>query len=108
MSGFIYVATWSGFVYLAFITEAYARRIAGWRVSTHAKAPGRHKAWRFKRGRGRLIGRTVGGLHWKRHVLADAEGRPIQMFLSSGQTSDYIGARALLSSLPQAGTLLAH
>jgi hypothetical protein len=25
------------------------------------------------------------------------------MFLSAGQTSDYIGARALLSSIPQAG-----
>ena len=27
--------------------------------------------------------------------------------LSAGQTSDYIGARALLSSIPQAGALLA-
>jgi transposase len=39
--------------------------------------------------------------------LADAKGRPIHMFLSAGQTSDYIGARALLSSVPQAGALLA-
>jgi transposase len=38
--------------------------------------------------------------------LADAKGRPIGMFLSAGQTSDYIGARALLSSIPQAGALL--
>lgn len=29
------------------------------------------------------------------------------MFLSAGQTSDYIGARTLLSSIPQAGALLA-
>lgn len=29
------------------------------------------------------------------------------MFLSAGQTSDYIGARALLSSIPSAGALLA-
>lgn len=29
------------------------------------------------------------------------------MFLSAGQTSDYIGARALLASIPQAGVLLA-
>ena len=28
------------------------------------------------------------------------------MFLSAGQTSDYIGARALLSSIPRAGALL--
>ena len=42
----------------------------------------------------------------KLHVLADALGRPINMFLSAGQTSDYIGARALLASIPQAGVLL--
>lgn len=29
------------------------------------------------------------------------------MYLSAGQTSDYIGARALLASLPPAGNLLA-
>jgi transposase len=29
------------------------------------------------------------------------------MFLSAGQTSDYIGAQALLPSIPQAGALLA-
>lgn len=29
------------------------------------------------------------------------------MFLSAGQTSDYIGARALLTSIPSAGALLA-
>jgi len=59
-----------------------------------------------KEGRGRLIGRTKGGLNSKLHVLADAKGRPISMFLSAGQTSDYIGARALLSSIPQTGALL--
>jgi transposase len=60
-----------------------------------------------KEGRGRLIGRTKGGLNSKLHVVTDAKGRPIRMFLLSGQTSDYIGARALLSSIPQAGALLA-
>ena len=29
-----YVATWRGFVYVAFVVDAYARRIVGWRVST--------------------------------------------------------------------------
>ena len=33
--------------------------------------------------------------------------RPIRMFLSAGQTSDYQGARAMLSSLPKAKALLA-
>ena len=39
--------------------------------------------------------------------MADAEGRPIRFFLSAGQVSDYTGALALLSSLPQAEWLLA-
>jgi len=29
-----YVATWCGFVYVAFVIDAYARRIVGWRAST--------------------------------------------------------------------------
>ena len=28
-----YVATWAGFGYVAFVIDAYARRIVGWRVS---------------------------------------------------------------------------
>ena len=37
VSDFTYVATWSGFVYVAFIIDAYARRIVGWRVSRTAQ-----------------------------------------------------------------------
>ena len=33
VSDFTYVATWRGFVYVAFVIDAYARRIVGWRVS---------------------------------------------------------------------------
>ena len=29
-----YVSTWSGFAYVAFVIDAYARRILGWRVAT--------------------------------------------------------------------------
>jgi putative transposase len=29
-----YVSTWSGWVYVAFVTDAYARRILGWRAGT--------------------------------------------------------------------------
>ena len=32
------VATWSGFVYVAFVIDAYVRRIVGWRVSRTAHA----------------------------------------------------------------------
>ncbi len=38
VSDFTYVATWSGFVYVAFVVDAYARRIVGWRVSRTAHA----------------------------------------------------------------------
>jgi putative transposase len=34
VSDFTYVATWSGFVYVAFVIDVFARRIVGWRVST--------------------------------------------------------------------------
>lgn len=37
VSDFTYVATWSGFAYVAFIIDAYARRIVGWRVSRTAQ-----------------------------------------------------------------------
>ena len=43
----------------------------------------------------------------KLHALTDAAGRPIRMFLSAGQCSDYIGARALLEALPPAKHMLA-
>ncbi|WP_271188255.1 MULTISPECIES: IS3 family transposase [Alphaproteobacteria] len=38
VSDFTYVATWAGFVYVAFVIDAYARRIVGWRVSRTAHA----------------------------------------------------------------------
>lgn len=38
VSDFTYVATWSGFVYVAFVIDAYARKIVGWRVSRTARA----------------------------------------------------------------------
>ena len=38
LSDFTYVSTWSGFVYVAFVIDAYARRIVGWRVSKTAHA----------------------------------------------------------------------
>ena len=33
-----YVATWRGFVYVAFVIDAFARRIVGWRVSSSLSA----------------------------------------------------------------------
>ena len=36
VSDFTYVATWRGFVYVAFVIDIFARRIVGWRVSRTA------------------------------------------------------------------------
>lgn len=33
-----YVATWSGFAYVAFVTDVYSRRIVGWNVASTLKA----------------------------------------------------------------------
>jgi len=37
VSDFTYVATWQGFVYVAFVIDVFARRIVGWRVSRSAE-----------------------------------------------------------------------
>jgi transposase len=52
-------------------------------------------------GGGGLIGRTKGGMNIKLHAFCDSQGRPLSLFVTAGQVSDYIGARALLSSLPK-------
>ncbi|WP_300588425.1 IS5 family transposase [Marivita sp.] len=59
-----------------------------------------------KGGRGRLIGRTKGGMNTKLHAICDRKGRPIDLFVTAGQVSDYIGARALLRGLPKVKWLL--
>ena len=38
VADFTYVATWLGFVYVAFVIDTFARRIVGWRVSRTAHA----------------------------------------------------------------------
>ena len=37
VADFTYVATWSGFVYVAFVIDVFARRIVGWRVDRSMK-----------------------------------------------------------------------
>jgi len=70
--------------------------------SSHSVQYGRQKG-----GRGRLIGRTKGGLNTKLHAICDSLGRPLSFFVTAGQVSDYIGAAALLGSLPKVDWLLA-
>ncbi|MCR9140438.1 MAG: IS5 family transposase [Alphaproteobacteria bacterium] len=76
--------------------------------ATHLKTHRTESSLGLKKGGGgRLIGRTKGGMNSKLHAVTDAAGRPLRMFLTAGQRSDYIGARALLDGLPSADHLLA-
>ena len=75
--------------------------------ATYLKAHRTASSLRVKKGGlGRLIGRTKGGMNTKLHAVTDANGRPISLFMTAGQVSDYIGAAALLDSLPRAQWLL--
>ncbi|MFC6199541.1 MULTISPECIES: IS5 family transposase [Alphaproteobacteria] len=75
--------------------------------ATYLKAHRTASSLRGKKGGlGRLIGRTKGGMNTKLHAVTDANGRPISLFVTAGQVSDYTGAAALLDSLPRAQWLL--
>lgn len=45
-------------------------------------------------------------MNTKLHAICDSKGRPIDLFVTAGQVSDYIGARALLRGLPKVKWLL--
>ena len=79
--------------------------------ATHLKTHRTASSLGLKKGgndkRGRLIERTKGGMNSKLHTVTDALGRPMRMFLTAGQRSDYIGARTLLEGLPPAKHMLA-
>jgi len=45
-------------------------------------------------------------MNTKLHAICDSQGRPLNLFVTAGPVSDYIGARALLSSLPKVDWLL--
>jgi transposase len=45
-------------------------------------------------------------MNTKLHALCDSQGRPLNLFVTASQVSDDIGARAVLSSLPDVDWLL--
>ena len=45
VADFTYVATWRGFVYVAFVIDVFARRIVGWRVSASLRVDRQYQAW---------------------------------------------------------------
>jgi transposase len=61
-----------------------------------------------KRGGGRLISRTKGGMNTKLHAIRDSHIRPLDLFVTAGRVSDYFGARAVLRSLPKVNWLLGN
>ncbi|KIC17437.1 transposase [Leisingera sp. ANG-DT] len=40
-------------------------------------------------------------MNTKLHAICDSQGRPLDLFVTAGQVSDYIGARALVGGLPR-------
>ena len=50
--------------------------------------------------RGRLIGRTKGGMNTRLHAVTDADGRPIRFFMAAGEVSDDTGAAARPTRAP--------
>jgi transposase len=38
-------------------------------------------------------------MNTKLHAICDSQGRPLELYITAGQVSDYIGARTLLGSL---------
>ena len=46
-------------------------------------------------------------MNTKLHAVTDTSGRPVRLFITSGQVSDYTGAAVLMNSLPEADWLLA-
>jgi transposase len=53
------------------------------------------------------MGRSRGGLTTKIHAVVDAEGRPVELTLTAGQTHDSKMAEPMLSDIGQGTTLLA-
>ena len=78
VSDFTYVATWRGFVYVAFVIDVFARRIVGWRVSTSLRTDfvldALEQAIYDRRGDGAgdLVHHSDRGTHTCRALLADA------------------------------------
>jgi transposase len=46
-------------------------------------------------------------MNTKLHAVTDTSGRPVCLFITAGQVSDYTGAAALMNGLPKADWLLA-
>jgi hypothetical protein len=100
VSDFTYGATWSGFVYVAFVIDAYVRRIVGWRVSRTAHAgfvldhlgardgsAGRRGNLRHGFQPEKPAGHAVVGLTWSVHAACDFESFVLRALSSAKAAS---------------------
>ena len=46
-------------------------------------------------------------MNTKLQAVTDTSGRPVHLFITAGQVSDYTGTAALMNGLPEAERLLA-
>lgn len=53
-----------------------------------------------------MIGHTKYGMNTMLHAICDCQGRRLNLFVTAGHVTDYIGTRALLSRLPDVGLFL--
>ena len=118
VADFTYVPTWSGMVYVAFVIDAYARRILGWRAATTMRTELvldalEQAVWtRQREGVDDLSGLichhdagSQGGLNWWTQHL-DAEGlrwRHSPTAQCSPQVADDLGAGAGRDDLIEPG-----
>ena len=75
--------------------------------ATYLKAHRTASSLWLKKGLGRLIGQTKGGMNTKPHAVTEGNGRPVRFFITAGQVIDYTGAAALMHGLSEADWLLA-
>jgi transposase InsO family protein len=107
VSDFTYVSTWTGFVYVAFVIDAYARRIVGWRVSRTAHAglvlDALEQALHDRRPihRGGLVHHSdrgsQGGFKWSSQRLMRSDDDQVEAAIGSFRESSIALARSTAS-----------
>ncbi|WP_244479299.1 IS3 family transposase, partial [Rhizobium sp. Leaf384] len=75
VSDFTYVATWQGFVYVAFVIDVFARRIVGWRASRTAHA------------------RASSSMRWGRHFMIGVPAHGSGLVHHSDRGVQYVSIR---------------
>ena len=80
---FTYVPTWSGMAYVAFVIDAYSRRILGWRATTIGSRCRSALAW------GAFLGIS--------HLLSGSEDGPAQEIASATVVLDAVLRRLRLT-----------